>query len=94
MSRGLDGAKAIVMALARPAFLSPLKLGAAGQAYSLILNAPERRNALGRTMVESLQQCVEQLTAMAPWECRGVLIESQVKGESINLLSSEVIVSV
>jgi hypothetical protein len=70
------------MAIVRPAFLSPLKLGAAGQAYSLILNAPERRNALGRAMVESLQQCVEELTGLAPWECRGVLIESHVKGDT------------
>eukprot|EP00884_Botryococcus_braunii_P006424 jgi/Botrbrau1/15783/Bobra.4_1s0135.1 len=63
-----------------PAFLKPLSNGSLVPAFRLILNAPQRRNALGQEMVECLRECVQQLTAMAPWECRGVIMESQVEG--------------
>lgn len=72
------------MAVCNPAVIEPLKLGSLGPAYRLILNAPQRRNALGQAMVECLRDCVQQLSELAPWDCRGVIMESQVEGERVS----------
>jgi len=53
-----------------------------GRIAALVLNFPERRNAMSSRMVEALRDCVAQLQAQAEArECHGVLLRSDVPGK-------------
>ena len=48
---------------------------------AVVLNFPERRNAMSSRMVGALRECVAQLQAQAEArQCHGVLLRSDVPG--------------